>query len=308
MAPLPPLRSVQAFEAVARCGSVSAAAEELGVSPGAISQQIHNIEAALGVRLLERNGRALELTSWGRLYHEHVRLAFEHLRTAQDALQRERSKSGIALSAPPSLAIRWLRPLLQEWQVMHPGAGVLLVGAEEEPALADEKIDFRITYGDNVRRYDHYVELFVDSIVPVCAPSLLGPGRIRAAADILDYPLIDIEWDIQHQPPPSWSDWARAVGAEPRGSGGNLGFSLSSAAIDAAVHGGGFVLGQSSMIAEEVANGRLVIPVDHRLLMPEAYFLAWDRAIMDRPFGQKFRTFLCAAARRQTAGDSIAAV
>jgi len=301
MAALPPMRSIQAFEAVARCGGVSAAAEDLGVSPGAISQQIRNVEAALDVRLLERRGRSLALTAWGRIYYEHVRNAFEQLRAAQDALHRERSKPGITLSAPPSLAIRWLRPLLQQWQATHPGAAVLLVGAEDEASLAEERIDFRITYGDDVRRYARHAELFVDSVVPVCAPSLLENRAIRTAADILDGPLIDIEWDVRHQPPPSWNDWAHAVGQPPRPSAGALRFSLSSAAIDAAIHGGGFALGQSSMIAEEVANGRLIIPIDHRLAMPEAYFLAWEQASLDRPFCRKFRTFLATAARRQTA-------
>ena len=76
------MRAVQVFEAVVRCGSVTAAAEELCVSPGAISQQIHNIEKSLNVRLFERSGRSLALTSWGRLYYDRVRFAFEQLRTA----------------------------------------------------------------------------------------------------------------------------------------------------------------------------------------------------------------------------------
>lgn len=77
------MRAVQVFEAVVRCGSVTAAVEELCVSPGAISQQIHNIEKALNVRLFERSGRSLALTSWGRIYYERVRFAFEQLRMAQ---------------------------------------------------------------------------------------------------------------------------------------------------------------------------------------------------------------------------------
>ena len=76
---------------------------------------------------------------------------------------------------------------------------------------------------------------------------------------------------------------------------------LSSAGIDAATNGGGFVLGQIAMIVDEVANGRLAIPIDRRLSMPAPYFLAWDRAVLDRPLGEEFRSFIISAARCQTA-------
>jgi len=298
MSRLPPMRAVQAFEAVARGGSVAAAAGELGVTPGAISQQIHNIEEALDTRLFERRGRTLELTTWGRMYYDRVHVAFDQLRAAQDALLRARSKSGIVFSALPSLAIRWLRPLLLEWRTTHMGAGIHLISTDKEAVLADEQIDFRLSYGAGDRRYDHFVELFTDSIVPACSPKFLARNPVRTLSDILDGPLFDIEWDVPHRPPPSWADWARSVGLAPP-LASDLAFSLSSAGIDAAVNGGGFVLGQMAMIADDLANGRLVVPIDRRLSMPEPYFLAWDPAVLDRPFGKEFRAFVIAAARRQ---------
>ncbi|MBX7198612.1 MAG: LysR family transcriptional regulator [Rhodospirillaceae bacterium] len=298
---LPPMRAVQVFEAVVRCGSVTAAAEELCVSPGAISQQIHNIEKALNVRLFERSGRSLALTSWGRIYYERVRFAFEQLRTAQDTLSRARSKPGIVLSALPSLAIRWLRPLMLQWRAAHPGAAVRLVGTDEESSLRDEQIDFRISYGTDVRQYEHFTELFIDTVVPACSAEFLAKHPVQTAADILGSPLIDIEWDVRHRPAPSWDDWARSAGLPQPDTAAELAFSLSSAAIDAAVSGGGFVLGQVAMIHEDVASGRLEIPIDRRLTMPAPYFLAWDRAVLDRPYGEDFRAFIIAAARRQAA-------
>lgn len=301
MSPLPPMRALQVFESVVRRGSVTAAAEELCVSPGAISQQIHNIEQALNARLFERSGRSLALTSWGKIYYERVRLAFDQLRSAQDTLQRAKSKPGVVLSALPSLAIRWLRPLLLQWRSEHSGASVRLIGTDEEADLQDELIDFRISYGAEVRQYEHFAELFVDTVVPACAPSFLQRHPIKTPADILTAPLIDIEWDLRHRPAPSWDDWARSVGLEPPGIASELAFSLSSAGIDAAVNGGGFVLGQIAMILDDVTSGRLVIPIDRRLSMPEPYFLAWDRAALDRPFGEDFRAFILAGARRQSA-------
>ena len=300
MSRLPPMRAVQAFEAVARAGSVAAAAGELGVTPGAISQQIHNIEEALGARLFERRGRALELTKWGRVYYERVQLAFEQLRAAQDALLLARSKSGMVFSALPSLAMRWLRPLLLEWRINHAGAGIHLISTDDETILADEQIDFRLSYGAGDRRYDHYVELFTDRVVPACSPGFLAQHPVRTPGDILEGPLLNIAWDVAHRPPPSWGDWARSVGLPPP-LASDLTFSLSSAGIDAAVNGGGFVLGQVALIAEDLANGRLVVPIDLPLSMPESYFLAWDPAVLDRPFGKEFQAFIIAAARRQAA-------
>jgi LysR family transcriptional regulator, glycine cleavage system transcriptional activator len=298
---IPTMRAVQAFEAVARCGSVTAAAEELCVSPGAISQQIHNIEEALSASLFERRGRSLTLTSWGRMYYERVRVAFDQLRLAQDTLQLARTKPGIVISALPSLAMRWLRPLIQEWRATHPNATIRVIGTDEEAALQNDHIDFRISYGADARKYDHFAELYVDAVVPVCAPTFLAQHPVHTPDDILMGPLIDIEWDIRHSTAPSWSDWAQSVGEPPTKAAGELTFSLSASGLDAAVDGGGFALAQISMIGDDLASGRLVIPIDRRLSMPEAYFLAWDRAALDRPFGSDFRAFLLAAARRQSA-------
>ncbi len=296
---IPTMRAVQAFEAVARCGSVTAAAEELCVSPGAISQQIHNIEEALSASLFERRGRSLTLTSWGRMYYERVRVAFDQLRLAQDTLQLARTKPGIVISALPSLAMRWLRPLIQDWRSTHPNATIRLIGTDEEAALQNDHIDFRLSYGTDARKYDHFAELFVDTVVPACSPGLLAKHPVSSPADILAGPLVDIEWDIRHSSAPSWSDWAQSVGEPAPKAAGELTFSLSAAGLDAAVSGGGFVLAQMSMIMDDLEAGRLVIPLDRRLSMPEPYFLAWDRAALDRPYGADFRAHILAAARRQ---------
>jgi len=297
---IPTMRAVQAFEAVARCGSVTAAAEELCVSPGAISQQIHNIEEALSANLFERRGRSLTLTSWGRMYYERVRVAFDQLRLAQDTLQLARTKPGIVISALPSLAMRWLRPLVQEWRATHPNATIRLIGTDEEAALQNDHIDFRLSYGSDSRKYDHFAELYRDAVVPTCSPAFLAQHPVQTPADILAGPLIDIEWDIRHSTAPSWADWAASVGEPPPSAAGELTFSLSAAGLDTAVAGGGFALAQSSMIVDDLAHGRLVIPLDRRMSMPDSYFLAWDRAALDRPYGADFRAFLLSAARRQS--------
>ena len=300
MAALPPLRAVQAFEAVARCGSVVAASEELNVSPGAISQQLHNLEAVLNVRLFERRGRSLVMTVWGRTYFERIRLAFDHLHTGQDDLQRAKSKSGIVFSALTSLALRWIRPLLLQWRNNADAPRTRLIGTDDEAAFERDQIDFRLSYGQASRQYEQHTALFVDRLVPVCSPRFLKKFPISSPADILDVPRIDIEWDIRFQKVPSWADWARSIGAEPPKQSNDLAFSLSSAAIDAAIHDGGFVLGQIAMIADDIKSGRLVIPFDQRIALPEPYFLTWHHSVLDRPMGLEFKNFIIAAGRQQS--------
>lgn len=295
---LPPMRAIQAFEAIARCGSVAAAADELGVSPGAVSQQLRKIEKELGVRLFERGGRTLVLTTWGRVYYDRVRTSFDGLRLAQKTLLAARTRQGIVVSALPSLAI-WLRRPLLDWRTQHPAQSVRLIGSEREPSLQEEFIDFRVCYGSDARRYDRFSELFVDTVVPACSPEMLRAHPVNGPDDILAAPRIDIVWDPRMRPPPSWSDWAWSVGRKSAVAPAPLAYSLSGAAIDAALAGGGFVLGQISMIADYVRQGRLVVPLDARLGMPEAYYLAWERDALDRPSCLDFRNALVSAARQQ---------
>ena len=296
---LPPLKALHAFEAVARLGSVSDAAAELFVTPGAISQQIKKLESCLGIRLVERNGRGVELTSWGTAYHLDIAGPFAALRQAQATLHRKRAGSGLVVSCLATVASRWLGPQLFDWQVLNPASKIRLVGAESEPRLFEDGVDFRLSYGSKSQSFDHYAPLFTDCVVPACAPGLIAGKAVTAPDDIFSYPLIGIEWDGSHKPPPSWDEWARCVGVSVGSVSTELAFSLSSTALDAAVNGRGFVLAQIAMIREDLASGRLVVPIDRRLQLGESYFLAWDRAALEKPFGAQFRDWVLARSRTQ---------
>jgi len=301
MTKAPPLRAIQAFEAFGRIGSVTGAAEELEVSAGAVSQQIRKAEEALGTQLLERRGRTVTLTSWGRLYHGAVSAGFDRIREAQQILERARSESTLTISCLPSLASKWLAPQLFDWQAHNTGANVRLIGAEPEPRFGEEQVDFRISYGTKVRDYDHYVELFTDWVVPACSPALLARQPLRKPADILARPLLGIEWARDHRSPPTWAEWAASIGLKYSRTAGEVAFSLSSAAIDAAVNGRGFVLAQLSMATDDIASGRLVVPFNLPMRLPDPYFLAWDRSALQKPLGQELRGWMVSAAKRQEA-------
>lgn len=299
---LPPLRALQAFEAVARTGSVASAAVELGVSSGAISQQLRKMEDSLDLRLFERSGKGLELNHFGRLYLAELGPAFEQLRRAQEKLWRARTSGGLVLSCLSSVASRWIGPQLFDWQATHPKAKIRLIGAETEPQLNRDAVDFRVTYGLAVRHFEHHVELFRDCVIPVCAPALLQSHAVAVPADLLKLPLIVIEWDTAYGgAAPDWNAWAESIGVSSHSRVlSDLTYSQPSAAIEAAINGRGVVLAQMSFIAEDLVSGRLVAPFDRRLVQPQPYYLAWDRTALQKANGNAFRAWLIAAAKRQS--------
>ncbi len=293
-----PLRGLQAFEAVGRCGSVMAAATELNVSAGAISQQVRKIESFLGVTLLERNGRTVALTQWGRLYHREISKGFEQFALAQRLLERARNENALVLSALSSVVNKWIGRRIFDWQLLHPEAQVRITGRDMEPRMGFDEVDFRVSYGSDVLQHDYYTELFRDWVVPACSPTLLKGGQITAR-ELLSYPLLHVEWERHFTPYPSWAEFAAAIGSEAKGPSPGLTFTLSSSAIDAAVNKRGIVLAQMSMIADELEAQTLVIPVDIRLPLRESYFLAWDRSALQKPYGAEFRDWVVAISRRQ---------
>lgn len=300
MKKLPPLRALHAFEAFGRLGSVAATADELSVTSGAISQQLKLAEAAVGFRLLERNGKNLSLTNLGKSYHAKITVAFDQLRRAGAEIGALRAETPLMLSCLPSLASKWLGPPLFDWQA-DSGANVRLVGASSEPRAGDEPIDFRISYGDRVSSFENYTELFTDWVVPACSPAYLAKHPVIHPRDILDCSLLDIQWDSGYQQPPSWSDWAEGIGARRYPTGRELRFSISSAAIDAAINGRGFVLAQLSMVRQDLTAGRLVAPLDQRMKLSQTYYLAWHRGALEKPSAIELRNWIIKLSRLQSA-------
>jgi LysR family glycine cleavage system transcriptional activator len=296
-----PLRAMQAFEAFGRLGSVTAAAEELGVSLGAISQQLRKAEEAAGLRLVERSGRHVTLTARGRTYLEGLTAGFERLHAAQVTLEQAQSENVLTLSCLPSLASKWMASRLFDWQMRHPSASVRLIGEDLEPRLGPDQVDFRLSYGRKAKSYLHHAELFTDWVVPTCAPDFLKRHPIRTPADILQLPLLGIEWSKDQGEAPGWAAWAQMLGLPTRDLAGQMTFSLSSAAIDAAINGRGFVLAQLSMAGEDIAAGRLVVPVEAKMKLQESYFLAWDRAVLEKPLGAELRSWLITLGKQQEA-------
>ncbi|MDN7140935.1 LysR family transcriptional regulator [Pseudomonas sp. JQ170] len=297
---LPSLRALEIFEAVGRYGGITEAARRLGITPGAVSQQMKLLEESLGLSLTLKVGKQIHLTAAGQRYHKSCTTAFESLRIAHTEVERSKNPTNIRISAMPSLLSQWLAPLVFTWQDRHPELDVFLEGTHEEPSPEGYEFDFRFTYSD--REYvGNAVELFHDHVVPVCSPSLLRANTpLRSPADLLAYPLLSIDWLPKFVSPPSWRDWFAAQQVEcPHLRQSYRVFSLSYMALQAAVRGQGIALGQCSMIADELASGRLIMPFPKALPMPTSYFLVSSKSAYEKAHCRDFQRWLIARGREQ---------
>lgn len=296
MARLPQLRAMESFEAVGRLGSVAAAAAELGVTAGAVSQQVRRLEAHLGVTLLERQGRGLELTRWGRLYHAGLADGFARLAEAERPLRAAMEGAPLVVSGLPTVAAKWLGRVLYDWARAHPEWPVRLISQDDPRAGAG--VDFAMCFG---APEGQGATLFTDEAVPACAPALLAAHAPVGPEELLDMPLLRIDWSAQYDrfTPPGWEPWAALNGLPPPQAAPVMSFAQTAAAIDAAVVGQGVVLGQRAMMHEALVTGQLVLPFDLGLPLSQPYSLGWSREALEKPGGSALRDWLVARGREE---------
>lgn len=298
---LPPLRAMQVFDCVGRCGSIAEAARRLGVSVGAVSQQMKILEDALGVSLTFRDGKRIRLTAVGQRYYESCAAAFESLRVAHAEVERSKNGKMIRISALPSLLSKWLAPLLTTWQKDHPEMDLYLDGSHTEPSRDGYEVDFRLTYSDRALDAENAIELFRDCVIPACSPSLLrSEAPLNEPADLQAYPLLSINWLPTFASPPSWHDWFEACQVDSSQlHDSHRVFSLSAMAIQAAIDGQGVVLAQHAMIREDLIAGRLMMPFTLPLFLQSSYYLTWTRSTFDKAHCRLFQRWLLARGREQ---------
>ena len=256
MREIPSLRAIQAFESAARLGSFQSAAEELHVTPSAISHQIRGLEKEVGADLFNRTNRRIALTDVGRRYAAEVGEAFGQLEAATRDLTRRGKRDILTIHSVPSLATQWLMPRIKRFNALAPVLDVRLNASSEAVDLSHGAVDVDIRYGSVVAAAGVAVEPLPDErIVAVCAPSLLeGPDGIREPADLARHSLIHSEVNLYR-----WHDWARDHGVDldlERGSR----FDRSFLSISAALDGLGVCLESRLIVGREIAAGRLVLP------------------------------------------------
>ena len=272
MRKLPPLRALHAFEAAARHHSFAAAANELGVTPTAISHQIRQLEEACGVKLFQRRPRPLLLTSAGARLYPALRNGFDALATAMALLAEEDAQTPLRVTSPNAFASKWLVPRLPKWREENLAVALEIIGTDAVLDVRAGATDVAIRYARKPPLDLMAHEVFRDTFVPVCSPRLLEQhGPIERAADLLRFPLIHYDWINSDPDAPTWRQWlavARSIDPDfnPLEKAWDLSFSEELHAIDAVIGGQGVAICSDVVVSNELRSGQLVKA--HPLALP----------------------------------------
>jgi len=280
-----PLSVLRSFEAAGRSGSFRLAAEELGLTPGAVSHAIAKLEDALGVSLFARTTRAVALTQEGETLMSHMERAFNDMRQGLERVSA-RGQRLLRLHAAPSFAAQFLAPRLPRFLAANPGVEIRLAAGTDYARFKTDEFDADIVYGALPAAPGLCaIDLATETVTPLCAPAVAA--EIRAAADLLAQKLIHSDNKLFR-----WTDWFAANGIKAPAPHG-LRFDRSFLAIGAAADGQGIALESTLLANRELAQGRLVAPlagvardltyVGHHFVYPRARqgnvliegFLAW---------------------------------
>ena len=251
---LPSLHAVRVFEAAARHGSFSRAAEELSVTQSAVSRQIQRLELELQQRLFERHGPRIELTPIGRDYHAVVREALGVLRRGTERLFWSDGGKVFTLSLLPSVISRWFVPRVAAFERAHPSVALRLEASYQVVDFAvSTDVDAAIRYGEGHWPGVVATLLLDDVVFPVCAPAVAR--RLKRPADLLTQRLLgdDPHWDL-------WDDWFKAAGLERSKIRPDRLSEDFNVQLQTAILGHGVALGRGLLVADDVRAQRLVAP------------------------------------------------
>jgi LysR family glycine cleavage system transcriptional activator len=294
------LNGLRAFEAVARNMSFAKAADELAVTPAAVSQQVKTLEHYLGVMLFKRTKLALFLSETGQAILPAAREGFDLLGAALARARTLRARRQLVVSVTPSFAAKWLMPRLEGFLVQHPEIDIRLDTATRLVDFSREDVDLAVRYGGGVWPDLEVTPMMSESVYPVCNPKLLaGKRALRSVDDLRAVTLIHDASMPEASVFPHWSGWLEAAGATRVDTGRGLRVNASMLAIQAAIDGQGVALGRSVLVEEDLATGRLVKPFELALTLRFAYYIVHAKVL---PRGSKvplFRRWLLAETKKK---------
>jgi LysR family glycine cleavage system transcriptional activator len=287
---LPVLNTLRAFEAAARHGSFTRAAEELCLTQGAISHQVKALEDELGVKLFNREHQRLVITQAGRAYLVEVGDALDRIAIATERLVERQRSGALTISTSPDFAAKWLVHRLGKFAQSHPEIDLRLSAAMHRVDFAREDVDVAVRHGKGDWEGLHVERLCAEQLFPVCSPRLVEAGNLTRPADILKFPLLHLDtrddWAV-------WLDSAGVAGADvSRGSIMNH----ASMLIDAAIDGQGIALARTVLAAWDLVHGRLVRPFAQALPLSRSYWIVCPKATASLPKIRTFNNWLLAEA------------
>ena len=260
---LPPLSALRAFEAAARRLSFKDAAEELGLTPTAISHHVRLLEDHCGVKLFRRRPRPLALTPAGEQLLPGLRSGFDTFAAALSSIGRSGAEAPLRVTSTNAFASHWLAPRLGGWRSSHPDVPLSVIGTDR--VVGPDEADLAIRYARSPPPHAEH-ELFRDRHYPVCSLGLLaGGGPVASPPELGRYPLIQYDWLANDRLSPNWKRWFDAAGGAPAAWTIAFSFREEAHAIEAALAGQGVMLCSDVVVADELASGALIKAFDFGL-------------------------------------------
>jgi len=288
---LPPLNALRAFDATARHLTVVKAADELHVTPSAVSHQLRTLEEALGVQLFSRNKTRLKLTPHGEALLPSVRSAFQMIASAAAKLGDPVMGGNLVVSTPVGLSSRVLSRHIGEFLASYPDVQLKLIASNDDKEVYSPSVDLCIRYGTGIWP-DREVRLLTHvALFPVCSPAMIN-GRPSIPVDELRSHLLLCE-----DGGTEWTRWLLAAGMPVTGfrmtEMGN-----AHIAMEAAVHGQGAALGDSLLVGDDLAEGRLVRLFENSVPAKHAYYVVCRKEVCDNPLVAAFIDWILSKVHR----------
>ena len=286
---LPPLTALRAFDAAARHMSFAKAADELSVTPAALSFQIKSLEAHLGTPLFRRLNRAVELTEAGKALAPGAEDGFQTLSAAWRAAQRLQDSHSLTVTAGPAFTAKWLAPRLYEFAQKHPDVELRFSASLKIMDFARDAIDVAIRFSRSVDPTLWALPLAQEWVAPVMTPALAE--TYPTPESLVDAPLIFDDSISFMEPKCDWAGWFAAMGIDFVPEHGPR-FSQADHAIDAAVAGVGVVLGRRALVVKDIDEGRLTLPIPKALRTEARFYFLCPKGTQDRAQVRAFREWM----------------
>ena len=288
-----PLNALSAFETAGRFLSFVKAAEELFVTPAAISHQVKGLEEFLGSQLFRRLPRGLLLTDTGQTLLSELREGFARLDRAMDRVREANARRPLVISVAPAFAAKWLVPRLESLNTAHPEIDLRISASLALIDFQSDSFDAAIRLGKGRYQGLEAVLLFSEAVTPMCSPRLLeGHHSLRTPQDLRYHTLLhDDSLDFDPDAP-KWSSWLKAAGAKTVDPLRGPHFSHPDHSLQAAIDGVGVVLGWRSLAAADLSARRLIEPFDLALPLGLNFYLVYPEAHANGPKIVQFREWL----------------
>ena len=269
---IPPLNALRAFEAVSRLASFTKAADELCVTQGAVSRQIANLEAWLGLKLFSRGRHTIELTSQGQSYFAAMRDIFDEIDRSTRQLMPRKDDRLLRIKLPPTFAIRWLMPRLARFHAKHPDTEVQITTSHQRVNYKTEDIDISIHSEPAPPQLPGFKLLFEETLIPVCSPGLLKGSKPLNRPDDLSFHDRLCSMNRPHD----WSTWLKAAKVESIDGHEGLKFENAALAYQAAANGLGVMMGLMAFVQDDLASGLLAAPFDFSVATKGGYYISFS--------------------------------